>query len=124
MMDMMTPIAECVSRVGDSVCSSLFGSDYDRLQVLSSSHVRVHVSEASSDQPCVRHPPEILSSGRRRAAALLVADGSPVLIPLGCSLIGARTERMQEHHVTGGRLDEPDASDDRPWMRHRCGDVR
>ena len=108
MMDMMTPIAECVSTVCESVCSSLSGLKYGRLQVLSSSHVRVHVSEASSDQPCVRHPPEILSSGRRRAAELLTVDGSPALIPRGCSSIGARTERMQEHHVTGGRLDEPE----------------
>ena len=123
-MEKLTPMPECVRRVCVSVCSSSFGSNYGRLQVLISSHVRVHVSEASSHRPSVRHPPEILSSGRRRAAALLVADGSPVRIPRGCSLIGVRTERMQEHYVTGGRLDEPKLSVDRPWMRHRCGDVR
>ena len=110
MMEKLTPIAECVSTVCDSVCSSLSGSKYGRLQVLISSHVRVHVSEASSDQPCVWHPPEILSSGRRRAAALLIPDSSPVLIPPGCSSIGARTERIQEHHVASGRLDEPEPS--------------
>ena len=108
MMDMMPPIAECVSRVCESVCSSLSGSRYGRLQVLISSHVRVHVSEASSHQPCVPHTPEILSSGRRRAAELLTVDGSPALTPRGCSSIGAHAERMQEHYVTGGRLDEPE----------------
>ena len=114
MMEMMTAVAECVSRVCNSVCGSLSGSRYCRLQVLISSYIRVHVSEASSDQPCVRHTPEILSSGRRRAAALLIPDGSPVLVPRGCSPAGTRSERLHEQYVTGGRLDEPDALGDRP----------
>ena len=43
---------------------------------------------------------------RHRAATLLTAGGSFALILHGCSLIGARTERMQEHYVAGGHLDE------------------
>ena len=57
---------------------------------------------------------EILSFGRHRAATLLTVGGSLALIPRGCSSISTRTERMQEHHVAGRRLDELEPSDDRP----------